>query len=88
MTRIQILRLLISNPQGSATLSMAYAAARFAESLIEAIGGATGKVECAYVESSETAAKYFATPILLGVRLIHVSIISSQFRFLKSQTVD
>ncbi|KAH3891809.1 malate dehydrogenase, mitochondrial-like [Dreissena polymorpha] len=51
---------------GSATLSMAFAAAKFAESLVEAIGGATGKVECAFVESKETEAKYFATPILLG----------------------
>jgi len=49
---------------------MAYAAAKFAESLIEAMGGAVGKVECAYVESNETEAKYFATPILLGVRLV------------------
>lgn len=51
---------------GSATLSMAYAAAKFAESLIEAMGGAEGKVECAYVQSDETEAEYFATPLLLG----------------------
>ncbi|WAR01149.1 MDHM-like protein, partial [Mya arenaria] len=51
---------------GSATLSMAYAAAQFAESLIEAMSGAVGKVECAYVESTETEAKYFATPVMLG----------------------
>lgn len=51
---------------GSATLSMAYAAAKFAENLIEAMGGADGKVECAYVASDLTRAKYFATPLLLG----------------------
>ncbi|KAL4223111.1 malate dehydrogenase [Mactra antiquata] len=51
---------------GSATLSMAYAAAKFAESLIEAMGGADGKVECAYVQSDVTEATYFATPLLLG----------------------
>merc|ERR1712223_1828336 len=37
---------------GSATLSMAYAAARF--------------TECPYVESDVTEAKYFATPLVLG----------------------
>ncbi|XP_064612154.1 malate dehydrogenase, mitochondrial-like isoform X2 [Liolophura sinensis] len=51
---------------GSATLSMAYAAARFTTSLLEAIGGAEGKIECAFVRSDETEAKYFATPVLLG----------------------
>ncbi|KAK3083646.1 hypothetical protein FSP39_000764 [Pinctada imbricata] len=51
---------------GSATLSMAYAAARFADKMLEALDGGEGQVECAYVESTETEAKYFATPILLG----------------------
>ena len=54
--------------QGSATLSMAYAGARFAFSILEAMNGAKGVVECAYVASSVTDAPYFATPILLGVR--------------------
>lgn len=57
--------------QGSATLSMAYAAAKFAENLIEALEGAQGKIECAYVKSSETEAAYFATPLLLGVSRIY-----------------
>ncbi|CAG5132905.1 unnamed protein product [Candidula unifasciata] len=51
---------------GSATLSMAFAAAEFANSLLEALNGTEGKVQCAYVRSNETEAKYFATPILLG----------------------
>lgn len=51
---------------GSATLSMAYAAAEFANSLLEAMKGTEGKVQCAYVASEETEAKYFATPLLLG----------------------
>merc|ERR1712011_4906 len=46
---------------GSATLSMAFAAAKFATSLLEALNGDQGKVECAYVRSDETEAKYFAT---------------------------
>jgi len=51
---------------GSATLSMAYAGARFALALIRALKGDTNVVECAYVQSNVTEAKYFATPILLG----------------------
>jgi len=51
---------------GSATLSMAYAGARFAFSVLEAMNGKKGVVECAYVESSVTDAQFFATPILLG----------------------
>ncbi|PVD31429.1 hypothetical protein C0Q70_06841 [Pomacea canaliculata] len=51
---------------GSATLSMAYAAAEFATSLLEALNGFEGRVQCAFVSSEETEAKYFATPLLLG----------------------
>jgi len=51
---------------GSATLSMAYAGARFGFSILEALKGKTGLVECAYVASNVTSAEYFATPILLG----------------------
>ena len=36
---------------GSATLSMAYAAVRFADSCMRAMLGEEGVVECAYVES-------------------------------------
>jgi malate dehydrogenase len=36
---------------GSATLSMAYAAARFADSCLRAMAGEGGVVECAYVAS-------------------------------------
>merc|ERR1712088_1261569 len=51
---------------GSATLSMAYAAARFTDSLIKGMKGVEGATECAYVESDVTEAKYFATPLVLG----------------------
>ncbi|KAL6430342.1 hypothetical protein ACFW04_007799 [Cataglyphis niger] len=51
---------------GSATLSMAYAGARFGLSLIRALNGESGIVECSYVRSNVTDAKYFSTPILLG----------------------
>ncbi|XP_045119652.1 malate dehydrogenase, mitochondrial-like [Portunus trituberculatus] len=51
---------------GSATLSMAYAGARFAFSMIRALNGEAGVVECAYVRSNITEATYFSTPILLG----------------------
>lgn len=51
---------------GSATLSMAYAGARFAISLIRGLRGEQNIIECAYVRSDVTEAKYFATPLLLG----------------------
>ncbi|XP_011162790.1 malate dehydrogenase, mitochondrial [Solenopsis invicta] len=51
---------------GSATLSMAFAGARFGISLIRALSGETGIIECSYVKSNVTDAKYFSTPILLG----------------------
>lgn len=51
---------------GSATLSMAFAGARFTISLLRAMGGEEGVVECSYVASDCTDAKYFATPCLLG----------------------
>merc|ERR1712088_311130 len=51
---------------GSATLSMAYAAARFTDSLIKGMQGQEGVVECSYVASDITESPYFATPILLG----------------------
>ena len=54
--------------QGSATLSMAYAGALFTDSVLQALAGEEGIVECAFVQSQETEASYFSTPILLGVR--------------------
>uniref|UniRef100_A0A6B2EBQ2 Malate dehydrogenase, mitochondrial n=1 Tax=Phlebotomus kandelakii TaxID=1109342 RepID=A0A6B2EBQ2_9DIPT len=51
---------------GSATLSMAYAGARFALSLIRALNGEQNVVECSYVRSDVTEAKYFSTPLVLG----------------------
>jgi len=51
---------------GSATLSMAYAGARFTFALCRALNGESNITECAYVESDVTEAKFFSTPILLG----------------------
>ncbi|ODN06542.1 Malate dehydrogenase, mitochondrial, partial [Orchesella cincta] len=51
---------------GSATLSMAYAGARFAFSVLRGMKGEQGVVECSYVKSDVTEAPYFATPIVLG----------------------
>jgi len=51
---------------GSATLSMAYAGARFAFSLLQAINGKSDVIECAYVKSDITEATYFSTPLVLG----------------------
>jgi len=51
---------------GSATLSMAYAGARFTFALCRALKGEPNIVECAYVRSNITEAKYFSTPLLIG----------------------
>ncbi|WFD30907.1 malate dehydrogenase [Malassezia sp. CBS 17886] len=53
---------------GSATLSMAYAAAVFTDALMRAINGEAGVVECAYVQSPlfNEQAEFFASPIELG----------------------
>ena len=54
---------------GSATLSMAYAAAVFTNSLLRALGGEKGVKECAYVESplyKDQGAEFFASPVTLG----------------------
>ncbi|KAH8312911.1 hypothetical protein KR067_001976 [Drosophila pandora] len=51
---------------GSATLSMAYAGAHFVDSLLRAIGGQEGVVECAFVASELTEAPFFASSLELG----------------------
>ena len=53
--------------KGSATLSMAYAAAAFAESCLRAMGGQEGVLECAYVESRLVPGlPFFASRLRLG----------------------
>lgn len=59
---------------GSATLSMAYAGAEFADSVMAAMAGETGVTECTFVESSITDAPFFSSPVTLGkngVETIH-----------------
>lgn len=46
---------------------MAYAGARFVFSLVDAMNGKEGVVECSFVKSQETDCPYFSTPLLLGV---------------------
>lgn len=57
---------LLQAGKGSATLSMAYAAAKFAESCLSAMSGRPGVVECAYVESHLTDLAFFASQLRLG----------------------
>jgi malate dehydrogenase len=59
--------------KGSATLSMAYAAALFGDAVLRGLNGSTA-TECAYVESDVTDSPYFATKVKLGtegVETIH-----------------
>jgi len=52
---------------GSATLSMAQAGAHFAIQVLRAKSGEKGIVECSYVESDVSPARFFSTPVELGV---------------------
>jgi malate dehydrogenase len=51
---------------GSATLSMAMAAARFSDSLLRAMDGEKDIVECCFVESDVTENTFFSSPVALG----------------------
>ncbi|BFG02259.1 malate dehydrogenase mitochondrial-like [Drosophila madeirensis] len=52
--------------KGSATLSMAYAAARFTNALMRGLKGEPGPPECAYVESDATDSPFLSTPLTFG----------------------
>merc|ERR1711862_1078927 len=51
---------------GSATLSMAYAGAEFADRVMAGLSGEAGVVECTFVESTITEAKFFSSLVTLG----------------------
>ncbi|XP_049934462.1 malate dehydrogenase, chloroplastic-like [Nymphaea colorata] len=51
---------------GSATLSMAYAAARFVESSLRALDGDSDVYECSYVQSELSELPFFASRVKLG----------------------
>jgi malate dehydrogenase len=51
--------------KGSATLSMAFAAARMADSCLRGLSGVP-TIECAYVDSSVTECAFFASKVTLG----------------------
>lgn len=52
--------------KGSATLSMAYAGAFFASSVLKGLNGEPNIVECSYVQSSVTELPFFASKVRLG----------------------
>lgn len=57
------------NGTGSATLSMAYAGARFVDRLLSAAAGAKGVIECTFVESplaAKDGCDFFASRVTLG----------------------
>ncbi|XBH94992.1 hypothetical protein VPH35_085634 [Triticum aestivum] len=51
---------------GSATLSMAFAAAKFADACLRGMRGDAGIVECSYVASEVTELPFFASKVRLG----------------------
>merc|ERR1719305_1801859 len=59
---------------GSATLSMGFTGAHFADRVMAGLAGEKDVVECSFVESTITDAKFFASPVTLGkngVETIH-----------------
>lgn len=52
--------------KGSATLSMAYAGAVFASSVLKGLNGEPNIVECSYVQSNVTELPFFASKVRLG----------------------
>jgi malate dehydrogenase len=52
--------------KGSATLSMAYAGALFADACLRGLNGDSDVVECTYVESTVTELPFVATKVKLG----------------------
>jgi len=51
---------------GSATLSMGYTGAHFADRVMAGLSGEANVVECSFVESTITEAKFFASKVTLG----------------------
>ncbi|KAL0282622.1 UNVERIFIED_CONTAM: Malate dehydrogenase, mitochondrial [Sesamum angustifolium] len=52
--------------KGSATLSMAYAGAVFADACLKGLNGAPDVVECSFVQSTVTELPFFASKVRLG----------------------
>ncbi|KAB5534518.1 hypothetical protein DKX38_017604 [Salix brachista] len=52
--------------KGSATLSMAYAGAVFADACLKGLNGASDVVECSFVQSTITELPFFASKVRLG----------------------
>ena len=77
--------------KGSATLSMAYAAAKFAESCVLALQG-QAVVECAYVESHLTDLPFFASQVRLGPSGVEVRYLMAYpvcvWHFLQLRCID
>ncbi|KAI4319144.1 hypothetical protein MLD38_032779 [Melastoma candidum] len=64
---------------GSATLSMAYAAARFVESSLRALDGDGDVYECSFIDSDLTELPFFASRVKLGKNGVE-AVISSDFQ--------
>lgn len=64
---------------GSATLSMAYAAARFVESSLRALDGDADVYECCYVQSELTELPFFASRVKIGKKGVE-AVISSDLQ--------
>ncbi|KAF9672657.1 hypothetical protein SADUNF_Sadunf11G0065900 [Salix dunnii] len=57
--------------KGSATLSMAYAGAVFADACLKGLNGASDVVECSFVQSTITELPFFASKVILATLFEH-----------------
>ncbi len=73
---------------GSATLSMAQAACRFGLSVVRALQGEKGVVECAYVEGAGEHTRFFAQPIELGVNGVEKVLPYGELSAFEKQALD
>ncbi|KAG1334460.1 malate dehydrogenase, chloroplastic [Cocos nucifera] len=64
---------------GSATLSMAYAAARFVESSLRALDGDEDVYECSFIQSELTELPFFASRVKLGKKGVE-AVVSSELQ--------
>lgn len=84
--RKQTLRAATPTLQGSATLSMAYAGALFADACLRGLNGESNIFDYTYVESEVTEVPYFASKVELGPDGEHCSCSSCKSCFSKASS--
>jgi malate/lactate dehydrogenase len=71
---------------GTVTLSMAWSAHKFANSVLRALAGSQDVIEVAYVQSNVSKTRYFSNPLKLGVS--HEIVISLKCRIIVKNKIN